>query len=119
MRNQSKKKNRRFFHHSAFSCDVLTICGKSMTTGSPLSRLIRMLNSLKSPCMRPACANRTIRSIKSEYSLPGDGTSDICRLRVCERTTKTILSQWNESLQRISILEFHQDAMPRLIDRTR
>src|SRR6267154_5664098 len=33
-------------HHSAFSCDVLTICGKSMTTGSPLSRCIRILNSL-------------------------------------------------------------------------
>jgi hypothetical protein len=36
-------------HHSAFVCEVLTICGKSMTTGSPVARRIRMLNSLKSP----------------------------------------------------------------------
>ena len=39
-----------------------------------------MLNSLKSPCIRPALANLTITSIKAEYSFPGCGTSVICRL---------------------------------------
>jgi hypothetical protein len=53
-------------HHSALACEVLTICGKSITTGSPDERRMRMLNSLKSPWIRPDRANRTIRSIKVE-----------------------------------------------------
>ena len=77
-------------HHSAFLCDVLTICGKSITTGSPLSRRMRMLNSLKSPWMSPARAKRTMRSMSDEYSLPGDGRSSTCRLcRTSERYKKT------------------------------
>ena len=68
-------------YHSASLCDVLTICGKSMTTGSPLSRLMRMLNSLKSPWMSPARAKRTMRSMSVEYSAPGAGTSAIWRLK--------------------------------------
>lgn len=67
-------------YHSAFSCEVLTIWGKSMTIGSPSSRRIKMLNSLKSPWMSPEWAKRTMRSMRVEYNFPGDGTFDICRL---------------------------------------
>ena len=39
--------------NSAFGCLVLIICGKSIKVGSPVLRCMRMLNSLKSPCMSP------------------------------------------------------------------
>lgn len=67
-------------YYSAFAWDVETICGKSMRIGLP-SSLIKILNSLKSPWIRPCWANLTIRSIKSLYSWAGLPTSSTCRLR--------------------------------------
>jgi len=64
---------------SAFSCDVETIWGKSITIGLS-SSVKRMLNSLKSEWMRPHCARLTMRFIRLEYSLPGSSTSCTCVL---------------------------------------
>ena len=54
-----------------------------------------------------------MRSIRVEYSFPGFGTSETCRLRVLEYTNGIRLEidvQW------VGVDLLHQDTMPRLVD---
>lgn len=106
-------------YYSALGCEVETICGKSIRMGSPFD-FTRILNSLKSPWIRPCCASRTIKFIKSEYNFPGSPTSSICLLQfvslsLCIAHTSTR----HPNLQWISIDQLHYHAMPVDIDRFR
>ena len=54
-----------------------------------------------------------MRSIRVEYSFPGFGTSETCRLRVLERTDA---AKREMDVQWVGVNLLHQDTMSRVVD---